>query len=105
MIVALVVLVLFGGSRLPGLARSIGQAQKEFRKGLADGYKDDDDVKADAGKAAPEPSTDKPATGGAPAAATPGGGASASAAPPAERGEGQPQAAHSEPAPGPAAQA
>jgi sec-independent protein translocase protein TatA len=26
--------ILFGGSKLPGLARSLGQAQGEFRKGL-----------------------------------------------------------------------
>jgi sec-independent protein translocase protein TatA len=36
-IVAVVVLVLFGGAQLPKLARNIGQAQKEFKKGLADG--------------------------------------------------------------------
>ena len=34
MIVLLVVLVLFGGAKLPKLARSIGQAQSEFRNGL-----------------------------------------------------------------------
>ncbi len=39
-IVLVVILVLFGGAKLPQLARSIGQAQKEFKKGLAD---DDDD--------------------------------------------------------------
>ena len=32
-IVLIVVLVLFGGSQLPKLARSIGQAQREFKKG------------------------------------------------------------------------
>ena len=39
-IVLVVILVLFGGAKLPQLARSIGQAQKEFKKGLSD---DDDD--------------------------------------------------------------
>ena len=34
LIIAIVVLVLFGGSQLPKLARSLGQAQKEFKKGL-----------------------------------------------------------------------
>ena len=35
-IVLVVVLVLFGGSQLPKLARSIGEAQKEFKSGLND---------------------------------------------------------------------
>lgn len=33
-IILVIVLVLFGASRLPALARSIGQSAKEFRKGL-----------------------------------------------------------------------
>ncbi len=41
-IVLLVVLLLFGGSQLPKLARSLGQAQKEFKKGINDGAGDDD---------------------------------------------------------------
>jgi sec-independent protein translocase protein TatA len=40
-IVVLVIVLLFGGSQLPKLARSIGQAQKEFKKGLDEGSKDD----------------------------------------------------------------
>ena len=40
LIILLVVLLLFGGSKLPKLARSLGQAQKEFKTGLDDG-KDD----------------------------------------------------------------
>jgi len=40
-VVGLVVL-LFGGSQLPKLARSIGQTQREFKKGLAEGANDDD---------------------------------------------------------------
>ncbi len=52
-VVLVVVLVLFGGSQLPKLARNLGQAQKEFQKGLADGNKDKDK---------PSPSADKPAT-------------------------------------------
>jgi sec-independent protein translocase protein TatA len=44
-IVLVVVLVLFGANRLPKLARSMGQAQKEFKKGLSEGARagDDDD--------------------------------------------------------------
>jgi len=33
LIILLVVLVLFGGAKLPKLARSLGEAQKEFKKG------------------------------------------------------------------------
>ena len=36
LIVLLVVLLLFGGSKLPKLARSLGQAQKEFKSGMED---------------------------------------------------------------------
>ena len=39
-IVLLVVLLLFGASRLPKLARSMGQASKEFKQGMKEGYKE-----------------------------------------------------------------
>jgi sec-independent protein translocase protein TatA len=42
LVVLVVILVLFGGSRIPKLARNLGQAQKEFKKGLSEGAKDDD---------------------------------------------------------------
>ena len=42
-IVLLIVLLIFGGTKLPKLARSMGQAQKEFKKGLAEGAAADDD--------------------------------------------------------------
>ncbi len=35
--------VLFGGSQIPKLARNLGQAQKEFKKGI--GGNDDDNEK------------------------------------------------------------
>ena len=41
-IVLAILLVLFGGARLPKLARSLGQAQKEFKQGVTDGSKGDD---------------------------------------------------------------
>ncbi len=44
-IVAVIVLVLFGGAQLPKLAKNLGQAQKEFKKGLAEGLADDTDTK------------------------------------------------------------
>ena len=42
LIVVGAIVLLFGGSQLPKLAKSIGQAQKEFKKGLADGAKDEE---------------------------------------------------------------
>lgn len=42
LIVLLVILVLFGGTKLPKLARSLGQAQNEFKKGVRDDVPDDD---------------------------------------------------------------
>lgn len=42
LILLLVVLVIFGGSQIPKLARNLGQAQKEFKKGIAEASKDDD---------------------------------------------------------------
>jgi sec-independent protein translocase protein TatA len=38
LIVLVVVMLLFGASRLPKLARSMGQAGKEFKEGLKEGY-------------------------------------------------------------------
>jgi sec-independent protein translocase protein TatA len=35
-IILLVVLLLFGSTRLPKLAKSLGEAQKEFKKGVTD---------------------------------------------------------------------
>jgi sec-independent protein translocase protein TatA len=35
-IVLLVILLLFGGAKLPQLARSLGQAKKEFHEGAAE---------------------------------------------------------------------
>ena len=40
LIVLAVILVFFGASRLPRLARSMGQASKEFKQGLKDGYQE-----------------------------------------------------------------
>ncbi|HLU42578.1 MAG TPA: twin-arginine translocase TatA/TatE family subunit [Microthrixaceae bacterium] len=42
-IVVIVAVLLFGGSQIPKLARSLGQAQKEFKKGIAEGSADDED--------------------------------------------------------------
>lgn len=39
-LVVLVIVVLFGGKQIPKLARSLGSAQKEFKKGLEEGAQD-----------------------------------------------------------------
>jgi TatA/E family protein of Tat protein translocase len=39
-IILLILLLLFGATRLPKLARSMGQAGKEFKSGLKEGYQE-----------------------------------------------------------------
>ena len=41
-IILILVLVLFGGSQLPKLARGLGSAQREFKKGLEEGADEKD---------------------------------------------------------------
>ncbi len=46
-VVAVVVIVLvFGASRLPKLARSVGQAGRELRKGFEEGAPEDEEERA-----------------------------------------------------------
>jgi sec-independent protein translocase protein TatA len=40
LILLAIVFLLFGATRLPKLARSLGQASKEFKDGVAEGSKD-----------------------------------------------------------------
>jgi len=40
LIVAIIGLVLFGGSQLPKLARNLGRAKGELQKGLDEGHED-----------------------------------------------------------------
>jgi sec-independent protein translocase protein TatA len=42
LIVLVIVLLLFGSSQVPKLARNLGKAQKEFKDGLDDAKKDPD---------------------------------------------------------------
>lgn len=41
-IVLVILLVLFGGAKLPKLARSLGRAQKEFKEGVTESSKAED---------------------------------------------------------------
>lgn len=46
LIVLLIVLVLFGAAAIPKLAKSLGQAKREFKKGLKEGEKEGSELKA-----------------------------------------------------------
>jgi sec-independent protein translocase protein TatA len=39
-VIIVIAVVLFGGTQIPKLARSLGSAHSEFKKGLAEGGKD-----------------------------------------------------------------
>ncbi len=52
-ILIVVVLVLFGSTQIPKLARSLGSAQKEFKKGVDEGSSEDGMGKQSAVQAAP----------------------------------------------------
>jgi sec-independent protein translocase protein TatA len=41
LVVLVILLLLFGATRLPKLARSMGQSAKEFKTGLKEGFKDE----------------------------------------------------------------
>lgn len=41
LIILALVLLIFGGAKLPKLARSLGQAQNEFKQGLKEGHNDE----------------------------------------------------------------
>ena len=50
LVILVIVVVLFGASRLPGIAKSLGSSAKEFRKGLdedEDGDEDDASASSD----------------------------------------------------------
>ena len=41
LLILVIVLVMFGGSKLPGLAKSLGSSLTEFKKGIAGGTEED----------------------------------------------------------------
>jgi sec-independent protein translocase protein TatA len=50
-LVVLLILLLFGGARLPRLARALGESHREFRKGLEQGAQDEEpEAKKGSGK-------------------------------------------------------
>jgi sec-independent protein translocase protein TatA len=52
-VLVVIVVVLFGSTQIPKLARSLGSAQKEFKKGLDEGAAEDAKGKTSAVQAAP----------------------------------------------------
>ncbi|WP_421121021.1 twin-arginine translocase TatA/TatE family subunit [Aquihabitans daechungensis] len=62
-IVLVIVLVLFGGAKLPKLAKSLGEAQREFKKGQDDAATDATAASTPSTPASPIDS-DKPADSG-----------------------------------------
>ena len=46
LLILVIIMVLFGSTQIPKLARSLGQAQKEFKSGLEEGMKDDEPKEA-----------------------------------------------------------
>lgn len=58
LIVLLIVLLIFGARKLPELARSLGSSAKEFRKGIEEGSRDDDDGTVTHSKEAPPSDSD-----------------------------------------------
>jgi len=57
-IILVVVVLLFGSTQLPKLARSLGSAQREFRKGVNEG--DASEAESDSDPDQPEASAGKP---------------------------------------------
>jgi sec-independent protein translocase protein TatA len=45
LIVLVIVLLLFGGKRIPELAKGLGTGVREFRKGFESGFEEDDEEK------------------------------------------------------------
>lgn len=64
-IVLIIILLVFGSTKLPKLARSLGQAQKEFKHGLTDAERDEATARSEAVRSddeRPEPTKDSPAS-------------------------------------------
>jgi sec-independent protein translocase protein TatA len=59
-VLIVVAVVLFGSTQIPKLARSLGSAQKEFKKGLDEGAKGDGSETQSLAEASPPPAVQAP---------------------------------------------
>ena len=50
LVVVVLIALLFGANKIPQIARSLGKAKGEFKKGLAEGEKEDEPKDGDASK-------------------------------------------------------
>lgn len=48
--IVIILFLLFGATRLPQLAKALGQSKRAFKEGIAEGESDDDDKKLNEGK-------------------------------------------------------
>jgi sec-independent protein translocase protein TatA len=69
-VLVVVVLVLFGSTQIPKLARSLGSAQKEFKKGLDEGASEDGKGTTKVVQTAPPAAVNPPVIVNPPAQAT-----------------------------------
>jgi sec-independent protein translocase protein TatA len=61
-VLIVVVVVLFGGAAIPKLARNLGSAQSEFKKGLAESKADEANKAEEANKNTSQAADEKPNT-------------------------------------------
>ena len=64
-LILVVILLLFGGKRIPDLARSLGQSLSEFRKGRDEGTKPGESESLKTSSASHKPNNTEPKTPGA----------------------------------------
>jgi sec-independent protein translocase protein TatA len=83
------IVVIFGAKKIPEMARSMGRAQSEFKKGMKEGQADLEETPP--ATTTPPPTTTPPATGAPPAATTPPPTTAPPAQPPADAAPPPPQ--------------
>jgi sec-independent protein translocase protein TatA len=49
-VIVIILFLLFGATRLPQLAKALGQSKRAFKEGIAEGESEDDDKKLNEGK-------------------------------------------------------
>ncbi|MBW3573977.1 MAG: twin-arginine translocase TatA/TatE family subunit [Actinobacteria bacterium] len=63
LIILVIILLVFGGAKLPKLAKSLGQAQREFKKGTTEAEREEQAAEASAAeRSEAQPSKDIPTT-------------------------------------------